>query len=57
MPFVFNYISPTWYESENAVPTWNYTAAHCYGATKILSGDETKLALEDLLINVAFIQL
>ncbi|MBD2797066.1 FMN-binding negative transcriptional regulator [Xenorhabdus sp. 18] len=43
------YISPTWYESENAVPTWNYTAVHCYGVTKILSGDETKLALESLV--------
>lgn len=25
------YISPTWYESENVVPTWNYVAIHVYG--------------------------
>lgn len=25
------YISPTWYEVENVVPTWNYVAVHAYG--------------------------
>lgn len=25
------YISPTWYEAENVVPTWNYVAVHAYG--------------------------
>jgi len=25
------YVSPRWYESEQAVPTWNYTAVHIYG--------------------------
>ncbi|QDV17376.1 Protease synthase and sporulation protein PAI 2 [Gimesia panareensis] len=25
------YISPTWYESANTVPTWNYQAVHIYG--------------------------
>ncbi|SDW61491.1 FMN-binding negative transcriptional regulator [Paenibacillus sp. CF384] len=25
------YISPTWYQEENTVPTWNYTAVHVYG--------------------------
>ena len=25
------YISPVWYEAENVVPTWNYTAVHAYG--------------------------
>jgi transcriptional regulator len=25
------YISPTWYESRNAVPTWNYAAVHASG--------------------------
>ena len=25
------YISPAWYEAENVVPTWNYTAVHVYG--------------------------
>ncbi len=25
------YISPSWYEAENVVPTWNYAAVHVYG--------------------------
>ena len=25
------YVSPTWYEAENVVPTWNYAAVHVYG--------------------------
>lgn len=25
------YISPTWYEMPNTVPTWNYVAVHAYG--------------------------
>lgn len=35
---VFNgphaYISPTWYEEPNLVPTWNYVAVHAYGILK-----------------------
>ncbi|MBN9118182.1 MAG: FMN-binding negative transcriptional regulator [Planctomycetes bacterium] len=30
------YISPTWYESANVVPTWNYTAVHAYGSVTLL---------------------
>lgn len=29
------YISPTWYEAENVVPTWNYTAVHAYGTIRL----------------------
>lgn len=25
------YISPTWYEADKVVPTWNYIAVHAYG--------------------------
>src|SRR5262249_55086886 len=25
------YVSPSWYEADNAVPTWNYVAVHVYG--------------------------
>jgi transcriptional regulator len=25
------YVSPTWYEAEHVVPTWNYTAVHATG--------------------------
>ena len=37
------YVSPTWYESENMVPTWNYTAVHVYGTMRIVE-DEAGLA-------------
>ena len=31
------YISPSWYESEKVVPTWNYVTVHAYGKPKLLS--------------------
>ena len=30
------YISPTWYTTEPAVPTWNYAAVHVYGQAYVL---------------------
>lgn len=30
------YISPAWYEAENVVPTWNYTAVHAYGRATLV---------------------
>lgn len=30
------YVSPTWYETENMVPTWNYTAVHAYGRVSLI---------------------
>jgi|SRR5579884_209270 len=30
------YISPSWYESEQVVPTWNYTAVHVYGRFQVI---------------------
>ncbi len=30
------YVSPTWYESENVVPTWNYVAVHAYGTVRLV---------------------
>ncbi len=31
------YISPAWYATEPAVPTWNYTAVHAYGRPRIVT--------------------
>ena len=31
------YISPTWYESQNSVPTWNYVTVHAYGVLKTIT--------------------
>lgn len=36
------YISPTWYEADEVVPTWNYTAVHAYGRVEIVE-DEGEL--------------
>jgi transcriptional regulator len=40
------YVSPTWYEDEQVVPTWNYTAVHAYGRVRII---EDKDALLDVV--------
>jgi transcriptional regulator len=37
------YISPTWYEAENTVPTWNYTAVHAYGRVELIEDAESLL--------------
>jgi transcriptional regulator len=34
------YISPSWYVSELAVPTWNYVAVHAYGTPSIINDRE-----------------
>jgi transcriptional regulator len=33
------YISPTWYEAEQVVPTWNYTAVHAYGRVQVIEDE------------------
>jgi transcriptional regulator len=30
------YISPTWYEADKTVPTWNYVAVHAYGHLELI---------------------
>lgn len=37
------YISPAWYATAPAVPTWNYTAVHAYGAPRLVT-DTRKFA-------------
>jgi transcriptional regulator len=39
------YISPTWYESENVVPTWNYVAVHAYGTFRAIHEPENVLKI------------
>lgn len=34
------YISPTWYETDRAVPTWNFTAVHVRGILNIVDDPE-----------------
>ncbi|SFV06795.1 FMN-binding negative transcriptional regulator [Alicyclobacillus macrosporangiidus] len=40
------YVSPSWYEVPQSVPTWNYVAVHVYGRCTVIE-DESELA--DLL--------
>ncbi len=34
------YISPSWYETDQTVPTWNYIAVHVYGQLEIVNDNE-----------------
>ena len=40
-----SYISPTWYEAERVVPTWNYVAVHAYGKLTILDSHGDRLRI------------
>ena len=44
------YISPKYYVSEFAVPTWNYTAISVSGRIKIIEEDDEVLQFLDLLV-------
>jgi transcriptional regulator len=39
------YVSPTWYESEQVVPTWNYVAVHAYGRLRITEDRDALLQI------------
>ncbi|OLS37016.1 transcriptional regulator [Alkalihalophilus pseudofirmus] len=39
-----SYISPTWYETETAVPTWNYLSVHVYGSVELIDEEKSTLA-------------
>jgi len=41
------YVSPTWYVSEIAVPTWNYVTVHAYGKVQLLETDAELDAILD----------
>ncbi len=40
------YVSPSWYEEDGTVPTWNYVAVHAYGAFRFV---EDRDGLLDIL--------
>ncbi len=44
------YVSPTWYEADEVVPTWNYVAVHVYGRLCVVREEQalTKI-LEDFV--------
>ncbi|PHD62014.1 transcriptional regulator [Bacillus toyonensis] len=45
-----SYISPSWYETNKAVPTWNYVAVHVYGELEIVEDEQGLVeSLQDLV--------
>ena len=44
------YISPSWYEVELSVPTWNYAAVHAYGLPRLIDDTEELYTLLKTLV-------
>ncbi len=41
------YISPSWYEQQHTVPTWNYAVVHVYGKPSLVDEAELKQIVVD----------
>ena len=39
------YISPAWYSTDRAVPTWNYVAVHAYGRPRVIEDPKRTMAV------------
>jgi transcriptional regulator len=46
------YISPAWYQAEQVVPTWNYTAVHAYGRVEIVEDEGALLEIVQRTVGV-----
>ncbi len=46
------YISPTLYNSEKNVPTWNYIAVHAYGKVELITEKNELIDLQKKMINM-----
>ncbi|MBI3860590.1 MAG: FMN-binding negative transcriptional regulator [Planctomycetia bacterium] len=44
------YVSPSWYEAENVVPTWNYIAVHVYGRVQVIEDADRLLAIVGTMV-------
>jgi transcriptional regulator len=42
------YLSPTWYETQPSVPTWNYAVVHACGTPRVLTDAELRALLVGL---------
>lgn len=45
------YVSPSWYEAERAVPTWNYAVVHAYGRPRIVEDPKEIRRLLDATVD------
>jgi transcriptional regulator len=43
------YISPSWYETQPAVPTWDYAAVHVYGTLRLVEAESEVAEILDAL--------
>lgn len=50
-PGPHSYVSPRWYVSKKAVPTWNYTAVHVYGVPRIVEDPKAVYASQKALVD------
>ena len=46
------YVSPTWYEARESVPTWNYMAVHVYGRLRAWRVDDAPADTEQMLADL-----
>jgi hypothetical protein len=46
------YVSPTWYEAEQVVPTWNYAAVHVYGRMQTIEDEGALLGIVQEMVRV-----
>lgn len=46
------YISPTHYDKQESVPTWDYIAVHAYGKAKIITDENLKITALEQMINL-----
>lgn len=46
------YVSPTWYEARESVPTWNYMAVHVYGRLRAWRVDDAPAEIEQMLTDL-----
>jgi transcriptional regulator len=46
------YVSPTWYQAENTVPTWNYAAVHASGTCELIEDEAELLRLLGELVTI-----
>jgi transcriptional regulator len=45
------YVSPSWYETDKAVPTWNYVTVHVYGEIELVEDEgEVMESLQELVM-------
>lgn len=46
------YVSPSWYDAEQVVPTWNYAAVHVYGQVQIIEDESALLEIVQEMVRV-----